>query len=247
MPHVSLKAEKIFEVFGFPVTNSYLTSLIVLILLSLAFLHYNSQIKSGLKKKSKFFYLIHFINESLYHFFNTILGDQTKIAYPLVASFFIYILVQNWFGLLPGIGSLLIKTCHAGECHSIPLFRGATADLNTTIGLGMLSVLLCQVYGVRALGAKEYIKKFYNLKNPISFFIGTLEILSEFSKVFSFGFRLFGNIFAGEVLLVVIAFLVPVLASFPFLLLELFVGFIQAVVFATLTAVFINLAMSKQH
>ena len=97
------------------------------------------------------------------------------------------------------------------------------------------------------MGFKAYVAKFYRLKDPVSFFIGTLEIISEFSKVISFAFRLFGNVFAGKVLLTIIAFLIPVLASFPFLVLELFVGFIQALVFSMLTTVFISVAIAKHH
>ncbi|MCX7881356.1 MAG: F0F1 ATP synthase subunit A [Patescibacteria group bacterium] len=247
MPHISLKAEKVFEIFGFPITNSYLTSLMVIFLFFIIGQYYSFQLTLPLKKRSGLFFMINYINNALFSFFSPILGENTFLIYPVVAGFFIYILFQNWLGLLPGVGSLLIKIHHHEETHFIPLLRGATADLNTTISLGLLSVLITQIYGIRLLGIKEYIKKFFNLKNPISFFTGFLEIVSEFSKIFSFGFRLFGNIFAGEVLLTVIAFLLPILASFPFLLLEIFVGFMQAVVFATLTAVFISLAVSKHH
>lgn len=247
MPHISLKAEEIFRILGFSVTNSYLTSLIVILLMFLVFRSYKNQANKAEGKKSALFYIVQSVIKAMYDFFAPILGDKINICFPAVASFFLYILLVNWFGLLPGIGSILIKVGHGEEHHFIPLLRGTTADLNTTIGLGMMSVILSQYFGISSLGIKEYVKKFYNLKNPISFFIGTLEIVSEFSKMLSFGFRLFGNIFAGEVVIAVIAFLIPVLATFPFLMLELFVGFMQAVIFATLTSVFMNMAMSKAH
>jgi len=247
MPHISLKAEKIFDLFGLPITNSYITSIIVIALMFFVFYSYKKQINRPPGKKSTLFYLIQYAINAIYDFFRPILGDKIDICFPVAASFFLYILLVNWFGLLPGVGSLLIKVGHGEEHHFIPLLRGTTADLNTTIGLGMMSVILSQYFGISTLGIKEYVKKFYNLKNPISFFIGTLEIVSEFSKMLSFGFRLFGNIFAGEVVISVIAFLIPVLATFPFLMLEFFVGFMQAVIFATLTSVFMNMAMSKAH
>ena len=106
---------------------------------------------------------------------------------------------------------------------------------------------MIQVFGIKFLGFKDYIKKYINLTNPINFVLGILEIVSELSKILSFSFRLFGNIFAGEVLLTIVAFLVPVLASFPFIMLEIFVGFIQALVFSMLTAVFISGAIAKHH
>ncbi|MEM4736617.1 MAG: F0F1 ATP synthase subunit A, partial [Nitrososphaeria archaeon] len=205
-----------------------------------------SRLPSG--KRSSFYYFIQAINKSLYQFFSSIIGEHTDILYPLVATFFLYILLQNLLGLFPGVGSILLKIAsHAEESHYVPLLRGGTADLNTTLALGFFSVVATQYYGIKILGFKSYLKKFFNFKNPISLFTGILEIFSEFSKIISFSFRLFGNIFAGEVLLGVIAFLIPVLASFPFLLLEIFVGFIQALIFSTLTAVFLNSAVAQHH
>jgi F-type H+-transporting ATPase subunit a len=175
------------------------------------------------------------------------LGEKTKYFFPLLLTFFSYILLQNWFGLFPGIGSIWVKVIEHGEIIKAPLFRGGNADLNTTFTLAIISVVMIQVYGIKFLGFKGYIKKYVNLTNPINFVLGILEIVSELSKILSFSFRLFGNIFAGEVLLTIVAFLVPVLASFPFIMLEIFVGFIQALVFSMLTAVFISGAIAKHH
>ena len=179
--------------------------------------------------------------------FRSVLGDKIDKFFPILFSFFFYILLQNWFGLLPGIGSILIRITEGHEQILVPLFRGNNADLNTTLGLALISVSLIQYYSIKYMGIKGYLKKFLNFTNPIMFFLGILEIISEISKVVSFAFRLFGNIFAGEVLLTIIAFLVPVLASFPFILLEIFVGLIQALVFAMLTTVFISNAIAEHH
>ncbi len=129
----------------------------------------------------------------------------------------------------------------AHEQKFIPLFRGPTADLNTTLALAIIAVVSVQYFGLRTLGI-SYLKKFFNFSDPIMFGVGLLEIVSEFSRILSFAFRLFGNIFAGEVLLTVIAFLMPLIVPLPFLGLELFVGIIQALVFSMLTAVFLNMA-----
>ena len=123
-----------------------------------------------------------------------------------------------------------------------PLFRPGSADLNTTLALALISVVITQIVGFKTLGI-GYLKKFFNFKNPIAFFVGVLELISEFAKIISFSFRLFGNIFAGEVLLAVILMLVPYFAPIPFYGLELFVAVVQAFVFAMLTLVFIKLAM----
>ena len=131
----------------------------------------------------------------------------------------------------------------AGRQEFTPLLRAATADLNMTIGLAVISIFAIQYFGFKTLGI-HYSGRFLNFSNPIYFFLGFLEIISELSKILSFAFRLFGNIFAGEVLLAVIAFLMPFIVPLPFLALELFVGFIQALVFSMLTAVFLNVAVS---
>lgn len=131
----------------------------------------------------------------------------------------------------------------AHEAKFTPLFRGATADINMTLALAMIAVVAIQYFGFRALGF-HYTTRFISFKSPISFFVGLLELVSEMSKVISFAFRLFGNIFAGEVLLTVMAFLMPFIIPLPFLMLELFVGFIQALVFSMLTGVFLSVAVS---
>jgi len=244
-PHISIKAEKVFHLFGLDITNSLLLSFLVFLIFTVGALLYYFQSKS--KKKSSYYYLVNFIIKGLYNLFYSVLKEKTNYFFPLLSSFFLFILLQNWSGLLPGVGSLLIKVKEHNSFHLVPIFRANTADLNTTLALAIVSVFLSQVFSIKYLGFKGYISKFYRLKDPMSYFIGSLEIISEISKVISFAFRLFGNIFAGEVLLVIIAFLVPVLASFPFLLLELFVGFIQALVFAMLTTVFISVAISKSH
>jgi len=245
MPEISIKPETVFYLFDFPITNSLLTAVIVVILFFFVALKYYYQATSG--KKTGFYYFFQFIINSIYSLFESVLGEKTSVFFPLLFSFFMFIILQNWFGLLPGVGSILITVHEHKETLYLPLLRGGNADLNTTFVLATISVVMIQVFGIKFLGFKGYLKKFINLTNPINFFLGILEILSEFSKILSFSFRLFGNVFAGEVLLTIVAFLVPVLASFPFVILEIFVGFIQALVFSMLTAVFISGAVSAHH
>lgn len=137
--------------------------------------------------------------------------------------------------------SSLVKEKKETHEKFIPLLRGPTADLNTTLALALVAVVSLQYFGFKTLGV-SYLSKFFNFSNPINFFLGILELISEAAKIVSFAFRLFGNIFAGEVLLTVIAFLMPIIAPLPFIGLELFVGVIQALVFSLLTAVFLNMA-----
>lgn len=245
MPEISIKPETVFHFFDFPVTNSLLTATIVVALFFLLAFRYYREATNG--KKTGFYYFFQFLVNSIYSLFESVLGEKTKYFFPLLFSFFMFIILQNWFGLLPGVGSILVAVKEHEKILHIPLFRGGNADLNTTFALAITSVVMIQVFGIKFLGFKGYLKKFINLTNPINFFLGILEILSEFSKILSFSFRLFGNIFAGEVLLTIVAFLVPVLASFPFIILEVFVGFIQALVFSMLTAVFISGAIASHH
>ena len=245
MPHISIKAETLFTVFGFPVTNSYVASLVGIGLFLLVGVYYSAQVRKT--EKSSLFYVIHICVKALYDLFGQIVGANNDYFFPLLGGFFIYILIQNWFGLIPGVGSVMVQVQEHGILASIPLLRGSDADLNGTLALAIISVFFIQYFGIQFLGFFGYVSKFINIKGPIEFFIGFLDIISEISKIISFAFRLFGNIFAGEVLMTIVAFLVPVLASFPFLLLELFVGVIQALVFAMLTAVFIQIAIQKHH
>lgn len=166
---------------------------------------------------------------------------KAKRFFPLVATLFAFILFSNWSGLLPGVGSIGFDGIHNGHEVFIPYFRAPTADVNTTLALGLITMVMVQVYGFKYLGLK-YFKKFFDFSNPINFFVGILELISDVSKIISFTFRLFGNIIAGEILLLVMAMLVPVLGPTPFIALELFVGFIQALVFMMLASVFINMA-----
>lgn len=130
-----------------------------------------------------------------------------------------------------------------GKTEFVPLLRAATADLNMTFALALVSIFSMQYFGFRNLGL-HYSQRFLNFKNPIMFSVGILELASDISKVVSFAFRLFGNIFAGEVLLAVLAFLMPFVIPLPFLLMELFVGVVQALVFSMLSAAFFNVAVS---
>ncbi|HKD75779.1 MAG TPA: F0F1 ATP synthase subunit A, partial [Ktedonobacterales bacterium] len=127
-----------------------------------------------------------------------------------------------------------------------PWFRPASSDLNFTLALALISVVVTQIYGFRTLGPRAHLGKYLvnPFKNPIGAFVGILEAITETMRLISFSFRLFGNVFAGDVLLIILGTLVPALGATVFYPLELFVGFIQAFVFAALTLVFISLAIT---
>jgi F-type H+-transporting ATPase subunit a len=187
--------------------------------------------------------------EILLNFFESIAGDR-KIAekfFAIVATIFIFVLCANWAGILPGIGSIGFFEETYGKEAFIPIFRSVNSDLNMTLALALITVVLSHLYGLYITGFKNHIGKFLNFHGPINFFAGILEIVGEISKIISLSFRLFGNVFAGEILLVIIGFLIPYIAPVPFLGLELFVGLIQALVFATLAMVSFSTAVQVHH
>jgi len=243
---ISLAAEPVICFFGLTITNSLLASFFLTVFFFVFSWRFSKIKLCTIPKPNSLQNIIEFVFEGLLSFFKSAAGEKTRTFFPLAATFFFFILFGNWMGLLPGFGSIGVWEVIHGELVLVPLLRGVTADLNTTLALAIISVVSLQYYGIKEIGIK-YISKFISFKDPISFFVGILEIISEFAKILSFAFRLFGNIFAGEVLLVVMGFLLPFIAPLPFLGLEIFVGLVQALVFVMLTLVFLRVATSQSH
>ncbi|MEI7424927.1 MAG: F0F1 ATP synthase subunit A [Candidatus Staskawiczbacteria bacterium] len=233
---VSLKAEELFNIGGFHITNGLLLALIVSSLLIVFAVVFVKKIKLVPGKVQG---AVEMLVEMFLNLMESVLGSKEKAEkyLPLVLTIFIFILLSNWSGILPGVGSFVINE---GE-KNIPLLRSPAADLNFTLSFAVLAVLVTNFFGVTMLGFFVHFKKFLNFSSPVNFFVGILEFLSEMAKFISFSFRLFGNIFAGEVLLTIIFFLVPYIVPIPFMMLEMFFGAIQAFVFAMLTLVFLAL------
>jgi len=239
--NISISAEPIAHFFGLTITNSLFAGWIVTAVLVILSLLFSRQIKSkGAPTRLQSF--MEMIIEGLFNMVESIAGNaKARVFFPMVATLFTFIIFSNWSGLLPGAGSIGFHEVIHGHEAFIPIWRAPTADINTTLALGFITMVMVQVYGYKYLGFK-YFKKFFDFSNPINFFVGILELISDLSKIISFTFRLFGNIIAGEILLLVMAMLVPVLGPTPFIALEIFVGFIQALVFMMLASVFINMA-----
>ncbi len=239
--NISLKAEEIFRIGNWPVTNALLMSFLSLAILTLIFF----AIKKSLKPvPGRIQGGAEVLMEGILGLMDGVLHnrEESEKYMPLVATIFLFVLTSNWMGILPGVGTIGFYERGAGGDIFVPYFRSAASDLNFTLAMAIMAVLAANVFGVAAMGFFKYGGKFFTVKKPfpISTFVGLLELISEFAKIVSFSFRLFGNVFAGEVLLTIIAFLVPVFVPLPFLFLEIFVGFIQALVFAMLTLVFIG-------
>lgn len=239
--NISISAEPIAHFFGLTITNSLLAGWIVTATLVLCVYLFFRQLKTK-GAPSRLQSIIELLIESLFHMVESIAGSaKAKRFFPMVGTLFIFILISNWSGLVPGIAAFGFREVIHGAEVFVPYWRAPTADVNTTLALGLITMIMVQVYGVQYLGLK-YFKKFLDFSSPINFFVGILELISDFSKIISFTFRLFGNIIAGEILLLVMAMLVPILGPTPFIALEIFVGFIQALVFMMLASVFINMA-----
>ncbi|MFA7253946.1 MAG: F0F1 ATP synthase subunit A [Patescibacteria group bacterium] len=243
---ISLAAEKIAHIGSFPITNSMVTSWIATVILAvLAFFSTRKMktIPSGIQN------VFETIVEMLLNMVNSVMNDMkaTKKYFPLLATIFLFIITNNWLGLIPGVGSIGLHEVHHGKEVFVPIFRAGNADLNTTLALAIIAVIAIQIFGILAIGFWKYAGKFINFKSPILFFVGILELISELSRIVSFSFRLFGNVFAGEVLLVVITMLLPYVGPIPFYGLEIFVGFIQALVFTMLALVFIKMAITDHE
>ncbi len=250
-------AENIAQIGGFGITNSLLSSWIaVLLIVAIAFAvkRRTKMVPTGVQN------LMEMVIAGFLDFFDGITGSRKKSTkfFPFIFAFFTFILVSNWMGLLPGFGTITV-----GGDHAVPLFRGGTADLNTTLALATIAVVASHIIGVMSIGIWHHFNKFINLKalaeipakmkkdkmtimiNPIVFMAGLLEIIAEFAKVASLSFRLFGNVFAGEVLLATMSAMLAFGLPLPFMFLEVLVGFVQALVFSLLVLSYLSMSTEK--
>jgi F-type H+-transporting ATPase subunit a len=239
-PHVSLPAEQIFTIAGFPITNSWFTGIFGTALVIWMFFYVAGKVKRD--EKNRFVSLIQWIFEGLYGTVEQAIGDKQlarKIA-PLSITMFFFILINYWVGILPIVGSITVD--------GIPVFRSLIADLNVTFALAIITIVMAQVYAVGAHGIFGNLGRYFRnpAKDPAGAFEGILELVAEFSRLVGLSLRLFGNVFAGEVLLMMIAFMtiyaMPI-ALPPFYIFELFIGAVQAYIFFMLTTVFISLGL----
>ncbi len=240
---VSFAAEPIFRLGFFPVTNTVLDTLIVDgVLVGAAY-----YIKKNLKLIPGFFQnLSEFAIDTMYNLTESVAPGRAAKIFPYFATFLLFILLANWSGLVPGFGTIGFFEGEGANRTLVPLLRSTTTDLNTTLGLAIFSAVATHILSIRIIGIKQYLGRYFSL-NPINQFIGFLEMISEITKVISLSFRLFGNIYAGEIVLGTISTLFAIALPLPFLLLEFIVGFVQALVFAMLTMAFMAILSTPHH
>lgn len=241
-PHISIKAEELFNVGGLSITNSHMLGTLGLIIL--VWLLFQARAVALGRKASNFATrLVSWTFEGLYNTVRQVIPDEkwAKRVAPLVITIFFFVIAQYWMGILPIVGPITVG--------DTPLFRPFVADLNMTFALAIVTIIAAQVYAIKYMGFKGNMGRyFFNpFKDPIMAFVGILELVAEFSRLLGLSFRLFGNVLAGEVLLIMIAYLTQVispLALQPFYIFELFIGGIQAYIFFMLSVVFISLGLS---
>ncbi|HWB33978.1 MAG TPA: F0F1 ATP synthase subunit A [Candidatus Paceibacterota bacterium] len=241
--HITLASERLFTVWGIPVTNTIVAMWVVIAaLLVAAFIigRNLSLVPSRVQSALEMAY------EYVYGYVHDTLGSDTlaRRYFPLIATIFLFIFTVNLIEFSPLFGPLTV----AGQDGSVPLFHVVSSDLNTTLTLAIIAFLVVEISGILTLGVLKYGSKFVNFRGgAMGFVIGLLEIIGNLARLVSLSFRLFGAIFAGETLVLVIEFFAPYVAPVPLMAFELFIGFLQAAIFAILTLAYIKLALEEPH
>jgi F-type H+-transporting ATPase subunit a len=232
--------------FGIPLTSTMLTAWLTMFLLILGAALFRKRIRVV---PGKVQVAVEALVGGAFDYMAGVLESKelAKKYYPIIMTIFIFILALNWIGLLPGFTAFGIFGDNHGEAELIPFFYPANTDLNMTIAIAVIAFVFIELAGVLAIGLWKYAGKFINFSSPLNFLIGIIELFSELARLISFSFRLFGNIFAGKTLLLIAMFFVPFILPVPILAFEIFVGLIQAFIFAVLTLFFIKLAIAEPH
>lgn len=235
---ISLSPEILFNIAGFPVTNTLAGSFVISMAIILAVFYLRINLKDG--RPGMFQNLVEVVIGGAYNFVVSIMGDEKRARkiFPLALTMFVFILVSNLVTFIPGQAAISLNR----EDGSVSVFRAVMADYGMVFVMTITTVVLVQVVAIAVHGPLGYIGKFFNFKSPLSFFLGLMDIVGELAKIVSLSFRLFGNIFAGEVLGAVMLFLAPFFIPLPFMFLGLLSAVVQAFVFAVLTVVFVKLA-----
>jgi F-type H+-transporting ATPase subunit a len=238
--HISMAAEPLFHVGNFAVTNAAVTGLLTLAIVVILFSYVAIMVKKG--RYNRFIGLVQWAFEGMVSQINNVISDQKlarKIT-PLALTIFFFVLIGYWLSVLPGLDTI--------KLNGVPILRSITADLNFTLGLALITMITVQLYAIKHLGIFGNGNRYFHnpLKDPLGAFEGVLELIGEFSRGIALSLRLFGNAFAGEVLLVIVAVLTSYFATVAlpiFMAFEMFIGLIQAYVFFILTLIFTSLAV----
>jgi F-type H+-transporting ATPase subunit a len=246
MLNVEIAAEPLFSIGPLTVTNSMAGALLASIILLLVAWYVT---RRASLVPSRMQVLVEFPIDWIAGIVSNTGGSRWRSFAPLVISIFLFVLIANWIGLLPGVGTIgYYHEGHEGETVLVPFIRAAGADLNFTLGLAIVSFIAFIGFGIRANGLGGYLKHTFIANPPYMTPIMTpIHVISELSRLISLSMRLFGNVFAGEVLLATMLALVPLVVPIAFLGLELVFGFVQALVFSLLTMTYVILAIAENE
>ncbi len=239
--HIDIKTAPIFHIGSFAVTNAMLTGTVSLLIFLGVFFYVAYKVKNS--QYNRFVGFIQWAFEGMLSQVNSVIPDKTiaRRITPLAMTIFFYVLISYWMSILPGLDSI--------KWNGDPILRSIAADMNFTFALALVSLVATQMYAIQQLGGLGNLGRYFRnpLKDPLGAFEGILELIGEISRYTALSLRLFGNCFAGEVLLLIMSVLTGYFAvlSLPvFMAFELFIGFIQAYVFFILTVIFTSLAIS---
>ncbi|MBA3586817.1 MAG: F0F1 ATP synthase subunit A [Chloroflexi bacterium] len=242
--HVAIEAEELFQLGPLSFTNSMVGALLTSLLLGLAawYITRRSSLVPG-RLQSAFELPVELMSGIV-----SASSSRWRGYVGLILGFFLTILVANWIGLLPGVGTIGITHIDAsGHEAVIPIIRPASADLNFTLGLALVAFVMFVYWGIKANGLGGYLKELLGEPLYMAPLMFPINLISEFSRLISLSMRLFGNVFAGEVLLATMIALAPILIPAVFLGLEVLFGFVQALVFALLAMTYIATAIAEHH
>ena len=264
-PHVELAAEPLF---GSPFTNTMLASLFTIIVLGAVCFAATRKMRivpKGLQN------IVEALLEMLINFVDNTAGKEYgRKFFPVIATIFIFVIANAWLALIPGFMTVGFWHTEGEEQVLVPLFRGANTDINFPLALALISFVFVEYWGLRSQGFFRYMRRFISvgelfrgisqifrgkirsgfgalLTGIIAAFTGFIEMITELVRIISLTFRLFGNMTAGEILILMMIFLIPWVAAIPFYGLELFLGFVQALIFGGLTLVFLVMAVTPRE
>lgn len=244
-PAIHIAPGEVTTISGVPISNSMLYGWIVGVLLLIIFIWTARRVT--IKPKRGFIQIVEVGVEFVIGMVSSSLGSREKgVKYaPYFATIFFFVVFNNWFGLLPGVGE-------AFTVGGTPLFRPFTADLNGTLAAALLTMILVQTFAVHESGFVRHVRHYFagSLKNPATYAFGVFEVFTEFTRVVSLALRLFLNVVIGEVIISVFSYLgalVGPITSLPFVGLEMAVGVLQAYIFVMLSITYMAVAIHHDH
>jgi F-type H+-transporting ATPase subunit a len=244
-PAIHITPERIFDLSGQPISNSvfygWVSSAVIIVLLVFIARHMTLKPKRGL------FQFVELGTEFIISTLSGSLGSRAKaVKYaPYFVTTFFFVMLSNWLGLMPGVGEALTL----GET---PVLRPFTADLNGTLAAATVMMIFVQVFAIKESGFIKHMRHYFagSLKNPGTWLLGIFELFSEITRICSLALRLFLNVAIGEVIIAIFTYLggpVAPVSALPFILLELFVGALQAYIFVMLCAMYLGAAIHHDH